>query len=337
MKKTLQFALLFISLGLNSQIQNFCEYQKKINEAELLVTDGKKHEALKKYLKTFQSISGNFGKDLYNALVVADELNSIDTFYLILSYLKTKGLKNDYLTDKIEFIKNHINDAEMLKFLNENSKYICPNPKLREQIESLHFKDQEFRKKEGSYKVYRDTIKKIDSQNMLFIYSLVEQNRFPGEDEIGIKNFWNTQTYDIVFTHYCQSTSIDSNRKKPKITSIIVNLVQQGKLTPNRASQWLDMQQSDYNGGVFDVISFIVKGKETGFYVPKLPYSKKIIVNECRKWLCLEPLQDYYKKFVWKANNSKSKISFDVSRNKIDLGDDEDSFKKFIQNMELIE
>lgn len=335
MKKSIILFFLLSFTCLNSQIQNYCEYQKQINKAELLLTENKRSEALRVYYNTLSIKKGNFCKDIYNALIIADELNSKDTFFYLLNFLKPKGLKNTYLSD-LDLFKKYALDKRWMTFLNENSKYVCPNLNLKAQIDSLRFKDQEFRRMTGSYKVYGDTIKKIDSINMQFIYSLVEQNKFPGEDEIGLNNISGSQNYDIVFHHYTQSTSLDSNKRKPKLTSIIVNLVQQGKLIPNRASEWLDMQQSDYNGGVFDVLNFVVKGKETGFYIPKQTYDKKVIIAECRKWLCLEPLEDYYKKFVWKLNNPKSMFNFSISRNSFDLGDDEESFKKITKNMELI-
>lgn len=333
MKKS--FLILFICLvscSVKSQISNFKEYQANINIAELLYISGDKSGSLKKYYTTLTSNKGNFIKDIYNALLIADEVQSKDTFFKILPLLYIKGLKNSILIEKKEFQKYH-SDERWLAFLKTNEKYICPNPLLKARIDSLRQKDQEFRKMAGSYKVYGDTIKKIDSLNMLFIYTLVEQGIFPGEDEIGVNNFSGTQNYDIVFHHYTQSTSLDSNKRKPKITSIIVNLVQQGKLIPNRASHWMEMQNSDFKGGVFDVLNFVINDKETGYYVAKMSYEQSIVVEECRKWIGLEPLKDYYKKFLYKLHNPNSALNFDILRNTFHMGKDEEGFKKMIENM----
>ena len=44
----------------------------------------------------------------------------------------------------------------------------------------------------SSYKVYGDTINKIDSLNHLFLQALCDNNEFPGEDEMGVSNFSGT-------------------------------------------------------------------------------------------------------------------------------------------------
>lgn len=327
--------MLFFIFQSKAQIQNFKEYQYNINQAELLLIDGKKSEVLQKYIATLKSSKGNFCKDIYNALIIADELNAKDTFFDILKYILIKGLPNDYLNSQ-EFLKKYQSDKRWIEFLKINSKYKSPNALLKSKIDSMFYKDQEFRAKAGSYKVYGDTIRKIDSLNMQFIYTLVDQDKFPGEDEIGVNSFFGNQKYDIVFHHYTQATSLDSNKRKPKITSIIVNLVQQGKIIPNKASHWLEMQHSDYKGGVFDVFNFIINGKETGYYIPIMTYDKSVIVKEFRKWLYLESLDDYYKKFKYKLNNPKNKYFLDIVKNTFDLGNDEETFKKVTKDMELI-
>ena len=322
------FLLFFLITKLDSQIKDLENYQKKINQAELAYINGKKTESLALYYDLLLNTKGNFCKDLFNGLMVSAELNKTDKFFDFLKLILVKGIPNEIFNTTPEF-KKFKADSRWQVFLLQNSKYKCPDPSLRSKIDSLAIKDQFFRVKEGSYKVYGDTIKKIDSLNMLFLYSLITSNTFPSEDEIGLNNKLGVQGFDIVFHHYTQSTSLD--KSKPKITPIIVNLVRQGKILPNRASLWLEMQNSDFTAGVFDIINFSIKGKETNYFHPTYTYQRKVLLDEYRKLIYAEPIEDYYKKIAFKIKNPNNKMIFDINLNTFEV--DEKSFKEWTSNM----
>jgi hypothetical protein len=306
------FVFLSIANTLWSQIVDIEDYQAKINRAELAYIEGKKDESLKLYYELLLTSKGNFCKDIHNALIVAAELNDRDKFFELLQLILVKGLSNQKM-NSIEPFESFRSDPRWQKFLDKNAEYICPNPTLRAAIDSIAFIDQYFRKLEGSYEVYGDTIRKIDSLNMNFIYGLVESNTFPGENEIGVRAASCYQEYDIVFHHYTQSTSLDEN--KQKITPIIVNLVRQGLVSPNRACLWLDMQQGEFKSGVFDICNYNVNGKITSYYYPDYLYRTKILIDEYRKWIYAEPIEDYYRKVAFKINNPSNKLIFDIKLN----------------------
>lgn len=328
MKILLFFLLFSLIIEVKSQITNIENYQTVINKAELAYIDGNKTDALHLYYDLLQSSNGNFCKDIFNGLIVSAELNEKDKFFEILQLLFVKGIPNDLLNETTEFEK-YKTDRRWQEFLAQNSKYECPNPSLKSKIDSLEITDQYFRIKEGSYKVYRDTINKIDSMNILFLFSLVETNSFPSEDEIGVKNWFGGQGFDIVFHHYTQSTSLQ--KSKPKITPIIVNLVRQGKIAPNRACRWLEMQNGEFTAGVFDIFNCIVNGRRTNFFYPSYTYQRKVLIDEYRKWIYAEPIEDYYKKIAFKIKNPNNKMIFDVQLSTFEI--DEEMFSQLTKNM----
>jgi hypothetical protein len=76
-----------------AQIGNFRDYQQTVNKAEITLIAGKKTEALSLYYDLLMSSDGNFAKDIYNALVLAKELNKIDTFFTLLELVKKKEFR----------------------------------------------------------------------------------------------------------------------------------------------------------------------------------------------------------------------------------------------------
>ena len=324
MKKILFLSILFHSSFLFGQIKNIRNYQENINNAELSLIAGNKSIALNEYYTTLIKSEGNFCKDIYNAT----ELTKKDTFFVFLNLLTTKGLTNSYINGLTEFSQFH-KDPKWIAFLKDNQNYNGINKELKAQIDSLHDIDQFFRTKDGSYKVYGDTIKQIDRKNMLFMYSLITANEFPGEHDIGVNSVSGDQGYDILFHHYTQSTSV--NKRLVKITPLLVNLVLQGKILPNKCSDWLEMQDGEFKAGVFGIKSFKINGKQTGYFRPAYDFIQKLIIDEYRKWLCLETLEDYYKKFTFVISNPDSKYKFDIRRNIYEV--DENMYNILSKNM----
>jgi len=327
---TLIISILFW-IKVEAQIKNFCNYQKSINEAELNIIANQQCKALDIYYKTLTTSKGNFCKDIYNALILANELNKTDTFFTLLQFIHTKGLSNEYLNSLEVFSKFH-SDTRWQEFLIKNEHHPNIDWKLRAKIDSLCYKDQYFRKKEGSYKVYGDTIEKIDDENIAFLLKLMEKNRFPGEDDIGVENIRGEKGYDIVLLHHMQRRS--KNKNLINITSHLINLLKEGKLPPNTASSWMSFHNGGYNSGTEEVVNFNIEetGIETKFYKTKYTPEQKEQREKIRKELCLEPLENYYKKLIYKIENPNSPYAFDIRINKFSVT--EATYKSFIKNME---
>lgn len=311
--ETIRFTVTIIficfSTSIFSQIKDFRHYQESINKAELHLVSDNKIQALNTYYDLLTTSDGNFSKDIYNSLLLAKELNRLDTLFIILDLAKFKNFDNDYLNGLEEFSDLHKN-VKWQEFINSNNNVIYVDTSLRNRMNALHTRDQFFRKKEGSYEVYGDTIRKIDSINMDYLFSLVSNAGLPGEKEIGANDFWGGQGYDIVIHHYMQNRS--KNRKLINITPILVNQVLEGRIHPNKCALWLELQGGEFTAGVFEVSRVSFEDKISRYYYPPYSKEKKLIIDEYRKWICLEPIEDYYKKVLFVTNNENNLYKFDI-------------------------
>ena len=235
MKKiSLAFVSVFVVISTSyGQIKNFRHYQETINSAELNLIAGNQLKALNIYYDLLTTSDGNFVKDIYNSLILAKELKRFDTLFILLDLVKAKNFDNEYLNGLPEFSDLHDN-AKWKSFINTNNKLIYIDTALRRKINNLLTRDQFFRLKEGSYKIYGDTIKKIDSINIEYILSLIISRGLPGEKEIGAEDFTGGQGYDIVLHHYGQSRS--QNKKLINLTPFLINQVLDGRIEPNKCA-----------------------------------------------------------------------------------------------------
>lgn len=307
-----------ISFG---QIKDFCQYQETINKAELNIVNVNKIQALNIYYDLLTTSDGNFAKDIYNSLILAKELNRLDTLFTLLDLVKFKNFDNDYLLGLPEFSDLH-KCVKWQEFIESNNKVIYIDTALRSKINDLHTRDQLFRIKEGSYEKYGDTIRKLDSINMDYLISLVSRGGLPGEKEIGARDFNSGQGYDIVFHHHNQKRS--RNRKLLNITPILVNQVKEGRIEPNKCAIWLEYQSGEFTAGVFDVLRVSFDGKLSNYYAPPYSKEKKLLIDEYRKWISLEPIEDYYKKIHFVASSNVNKFKFDIHPGTLEVNSEAD-------------
>lgn len=332
MRNTFLLTLLFLScFSAFGQIDNYLAYQKSIHAAELHLVRGQNKEALNKYQEVLIPSEGNFVKDVYNALLVADELGETVCFFELVDLLLPKDLDQNYLNSFSVFQKWQA-DPRWLAFLKANQQTQAKKPKLKTTLNQLATDDQFFRVKDGSYDVYGDTIKHIDSVNMRFLLDLIANNEFPGEAMIGAQDVRGNQPLDVLFHHYCQSTSLDS--KKAKITDELVQLVQTGKILPNKCGHWLEMQNSGFNAGAFDVMGFKVDGVISDWYVPVLSKEDAAVVAQTRKFLGMEPLEEYYEKIRFDLEDTGADYVFDATRSIFEL--DQASVELITKNMKKL-
>jgi hypothetical protein len=313
--------LIFVSFNTFGQIVDFRNYQKHINEAELKIIKGEKKEALDIYYSILKETDGNFSKDIYNSLILANELNKLDTFFSLFELIKKKNFDNEYIIGLKEFSNLH-KDKRWQEFLKTNNAIIYIDTALRKKINQLEFADQYFRNKMGSYEVYGDTIKKIDSINISYILNLIVNTGLPGEKEIGAKDISGTQGYDIVLMHHCQSRSL--NKNLINLTPFLLNSVIEGRIEPNKCSEFLETQNGEFNTGVYDIFIVQYNEKKSNYLTWNYSEKQKLLIEEYRKLSCLEPLNDYYKKIKFVTTNKDNKFSFDVRLNTFYLGSDEE-------------
>jgi hypothetical protein len=314
------------------QIKNFRHYQETINSAELNLVAGNQLQALNIYYNLLTTSDGNFAKDIYNALMLAKDLKRLDTLFTLLDLVKAKNFDNEYINGLPEFSDLH-NNPKWKSFMSTNNKIIYIDTALRSKINNLYTRDQFFRRKEGSYKIYGDTIKKIDSLNIEYLLSLITLRGLPGEKEIGAEDFTGGHGYDIVLHHYCQRRSQD--KKLINLTAFLVNQVLDGRIEPNRCAHIIEMQQGEFNAGDFDVHQFRFNNKYSQILVPDYSWQKRAMIEEYRKWICLEPLNDYYKKVLFMNNKNNKKYKIDFSFNVFNVNNEND-FMNFQKGMVVL-
>jgi Icc-related predicted phosphoesterase len=307
-------------------------YQHIINQAELHLIKGEKVEALNTYYHLLTNSDGNFSKDIYNSLVLANELNKIDTFFVLLDLVKKKNFPNEYLSGLLEFNNLH-NTLKWNEFIETNNKVIYIDTSLRNVITALETRDQLFRKKAGSYSVYGDTIREIDSLNMTMIISLISKQGLPGERDIGAIDFSGKQGYDIVLHHHSQKRS--NNKNLIDLIPILTTQVLEGRIEPNKCAHYLEMQDDGFSTGVFQVQCYVYNEKYSGMFVPDYSENKKLLIDKNRKSIGLESLEDYYKKVKFVTANKDNKYKFDVRINYFHMSTEKDFLEAQKRNIEL--
>ena len=325
-------SVLVVTASSYGQIKNFRHYQETINSAELKLIAGNQLQALNIYYDLLTTSDGNFAKDIYNSLILAKDLKRFDTLFTLLDLVKTKNFDNEYLNGLPEFADLHDN-PKWKSFISTNNKVIYIDTVLRRKIDNLFTTDQFFRRKEGSYKIYGDTIKKIDSLNIEYLLSLITLRGLPGEKEIGAEDFTGGHGYDIVLHHYGQSRS--KNKKLINLTPFLINQVLDGRIEPNRCAHILEMQQGEFNAGDFDVHQLRFENKDSDILAPDYSWQKRAMIEEYRKWICLEPLNDYYKKVVFINDKKNKKYKFDISFNIFNVNNEND-FMNFQNGMNVL-
>lgn len=328
-----------------AQIADFCTYREAINEAEMAIVNDDHEGALNRYYDLLTTSDGNFSNDMYNALILADELNKRDTFFTLMDLVKQKNFSSEYLQDLPVFEHLHTN-PRWTAFMAENNAAIVVDTALRARVRQLQVSDRSFRTKEGSYEVHGDTIRKIDSLNMEFIFGLVSTTGLPGEKEIGADSFYGDQGYDIVLHHYCQVLSQGSEmRARYKsmaredmvvLTDMLITQVQEGRVLPNKCARWLEFQNVGIKTGIMDLCKYSYNGKMSELLVPNYTADDQKAIDEYRKKLCLEPIQDYHRKAVYAASHPEMKFHLDVRMNIFEVSSQEafDGALKYLRSLE---
>ena len=94
---TLIILILAIRTAVFGQIADFQAYQNAVHQAELSVVQDNQERALNIYYDLLIASNGNFAKDIYNALILADELNRRDTLFSLFELVKRKNFETEYL------------------------------------------------------------------------------------------------------------------------------------------------------------------------------------------------------------------------------------------------
>jgi hypothetical protein len=196
--------LMMIYVKTNGQLNvrkcNIREYSNYINHAEIAIVDNAYEKAIQYFDSAFQKIEIPFAKDKYNATVCYALTGNFEQCKSEIIYLLGKGLDKKMISDNEAFNCFLLSEiGEGILDLEIEPTY---NVKLRDLYDSIVSADQFFRRLDhmNAFKLYSDTICKIDSSNVTFMNELINKYGWPTEDLIGIEEL-NGQQYEIVLIH----------------------------------------------------------------------------------------------------------------------------------------
>jgi len=340
--------LLLISNLCKSQSANLVKYYAAINQAELFIIDNKYDSAVQQYNSSFISNTKPFAKDIYNALLCNCKVNDHKNAYRHMYKLAQLG----YPVEKIKSQKVCADFwlspyGTKAKNLNKNVKPIY-DPAYRRLIYDMVYKDQQYRIIPGSYKVYGDTIYKIDKKNVDLFRKCIKKYGFPSEYKIGIDSSGVIDPiYKVIIFH--QSTS---DKQIYNFSADLRTAISRGELENHAGAEMI--MRSD---GVtlfdawglaevqFDSISYkknnngnmdtITTKYRSGLGVYRCSDAEAIKYNREREKIMLDPIADYYKKIKAQAKQEDFRFLIPASES-VFIANNYQTYLEFTKNLIVV-
>ncbi|MCC7050251.1 MAG: hypothetical protein IT239_00525 [Bacteroidia bacterium] len=342
-KKIFLIIVTLFTINLYAQMSDsLIKYYYHVNKAELNIVDSLYTEALSNYKKAFSFFKTPFSKDLINVSNCCVRTKNYKKCYVFVSILTKRGISINYFQKRKDYF-DFFNSKEGKQLVTEcgNISYSY-NPLYRYKIDSLCYQDQHFRKKEGSYSLYLDTITKIDKSNVECLNKLISVWGFPSESKIGVsEKSLSAPVYDIIIIHQ-RSASLTRNFD---FTAMLQDAAEKGEIEAHQAAELID-QSSGKN--IYGTTSFGLykmaldsnlinsyKGyknrSDKWGYIPLKPEDEAII-NESRKKIGLESHGEILKKVIHGLTSSDLLISGSTNFTIYNWGNITD-YEKAIKNL----
>ncbi len=288
---------ILFSCKTNGQLDYRISYHPYINSAELAVIDQNYRLAFENYERAFSSEKIGFGRDYQNAALCAIEIKEYSRAIEFLEKLVSKGIEKSYFENnkKLYGELNGYGFEEFLDRFDEIRRRTFEqtvNYEVMGELGRLENRDQEFR---YDYKIFIDTIRKIDAENISSFLDIVSQHNFPPEEMLGLQSPQadNLGYYHIIWHHL---KNWKSDTSLIDIRPILIEAVKQGKLSSSDAASYLDIVSSktgfvgDY--GSTKVIKFGEEKKFIRLVIMRKKRKKLIKIVKCWAW---EAYQTYKK------------------------------------------
>ena len=323
--------------------QNMQAYYKVINEAELSIVNGDYGRALIFYQHVLPNSQKSFIKDFYNAALCAILIKNNKLALRYTKELLQKGLPIDSIETN-KYFQPILAFAEWEKIKNQYSlireKYDSHiNKPLRDTLHMLFKRDQYFRRINGSYKVYGDTIHKIDVENDRILKVIIKRYGYPNESLIGIDNDINlVKGFEFVIWHQTTLNHISDYQE------ILREAVKKGNVLPSRAAEIIEnhIGQEIYyihffyrcacDNGCSDSLTSAIKNK---LFFSSIPLAKKNQFNKVRQEIYLESLDDYNKKILFNLRDKRFKFLLNAAIPTFSFASEE-NLLEFIKPMKSI-
>ncbi|MEZ4918357.1 MAG: hypothetical protein R2792_04555 [Saprospiraceae bacterium] len=280
-------------------------------------------------------MDNGFGRDYYNAALCAMYSGKSKKTAYYLKQIALKGMSLDFFQDSL-FSTLYYTKA-WKRFSKELPEYNAtfrkrPQVDLLNKLERLRALDQEFRVKEGSYELYRDTINKMDAMVMDSLEQIIRLYGYPSEDQIGINPHFDEMPAWVAFIHHAHQATWENLPEEFVLRDIYgwaFKACAEGKLAPVSAAYLCDLmnQATNYNG--LGVVRLIVDDqKQDGLFVDMVSFNKDEL-NKRRYTIGLEPQADFLKKVQFIYCNPDTPFKLNALKNIKTISIDTDSAKNY--------
>ncbi|WP_163916876.1 hypothetical protein [Pontibacter burrus] len=294
-------------------------YHPVVHEAEMLVLSKDYKAALNKYRQAFDAVNEPFARDYYNAAVCAvlaeDQKQTLD----LLEKLVLKGVELPYLEKQEVFKGLHETKAwkKFVKHYPKNRKKFSHRADLdlRADLDELYARDRYFRFAEGGLRVYADTLRKIENENVDILLRTIVKRGYPGERLIGVGDtIEQLPRFSIVIERQTKA------KKGFDFAPILQEAVQQGNLLPQAAAYLMEAQQGQRNYRTIALVKVSCTNRKdcegnkklkllNKYLVEKVSNKEEANINARRTALGLEPLADYRKKVLYSLQDNRFKFA----------------------------
>jgi hypothetical protein len=251
MKQILLVILTIFSQLLTAQISpELKSYNELINKAELATVDSNYKLSIQYYEDAQKKHSPLFIKDRYNyAVLCAIEKRFDECSNQLYSILEKGGSINTFKRNLAfkGFFKSRIG-----KSLCKKAKLVKPsyNTRYRFQLDSLVRMDQYFRVKDGCYSIYGDTIKRIDSLNVITFLKLIAEYGLPSEELIGVDTAkFHRPIYELLILH----NRTGARYRCYNFSQILTNAMESGAIETKTAIEYIEMSNGRNFCGIEEV------------------------------------------------------------------------------------
>ena len=274
----------------NISAQQIKEYRQQILKAEKLIVENSYNEAIAIYANAFETSEIAFGRDIYTALSLADDRQNLESFAKILQYLNKKCISKETLL-KDPMVRRHMGN-DMVRAIvdaaecNPTKSNLLSYDEYEKLLDMLSLADKN--EKALNSMVEKKLRKWIKNKELL-----------PLDQEVSYLNIKGETIFDIFISLYCRQRA--SNRNLPPATEWLILQVENGRLEPNKAAHWIDLQNDNFKTGSIGMMTSINKTAKDQLYTSELIETinnnrSRLYLDEFETWAEKRELID--KKFI---------------------------------------
>lgn len=282
---------------------NIKEYHALINQAELAICANNLKESSLIYQEAFNHIDKPFGKDLFNAALVQEELNNKEALSDYLQQLVNNLDDFDYL--KPFFVDSKISNHEWQTLL--QNREISFDPSFKNEVKEIFVRDQMYRPDYDNYDslIYNNLI-----TNLRWIIEKTISNNFPAHQELGYSYNLRGEGHLLVLHHAAQRRSYD--KSMIDLEPILYEAVLSGRLDPEAAIQYMAYQNDKLDFKNVTVWQFhhsqLPDSLNSIYWISDVPYESNADSTRM-KWLACT-ISDAEKKAQYLSENLSSEFIF---------------------------